>query len=245
MKRLEGKVVIITGGGGFLGKQFTQAFKDEGAQVVSFDRNLSEYADANMIGDVTDESTVQQARDWTLAHYGRIDHLVVCAARNPKVTNMGLEHNGRFETMPKHEFQLSLHVGLTGAFLCAREIGPRLAPGGSIVFLSSELGLVAPNQRIYQGSYKPVAYSVEKHGIIGLTKYLAAYWGHKGIRVNALAPGGVENGQSPEFIERRSQLIPLGRMAKPGEYNDILVSMLTSSYMTGAVVSVDGGLTCW
>lgn len=245
---LEGKVIVVTGGSGFLGTQFCEAIRNEQGRAVSFDHNLTEVADTTYIGDVTCEETVAACRDWVIAHYGRLDGLVVCAARNPKVTSTGLGSRGDFETTQKHEFQLSLHVGLTGAFLCAREFGGVLAAQGhgSIVFISSELGLVAPNQSLYGGqSFKPVAYSVEKHGLIGLTRYLASYWGRRGVRVNALAPGGMENGQPPEFIERRSQTIPLGRMARPGEFNNVLVTALTSPYMTGSIIAVDGGLTCW
>ena len=126
---------------------------------------------------------------------------------------------------------------------------------GVILNISSDLGVIAPDQRLYKKKdideelqpVKPVTYSVVKHGIIGLTKYLATYWCDKGVRVNALCPGGVYNNQPEDFVKRLTQLIPLGRMADPDEYNEAVLFLISdaSRYMTGSVVVMDGGRTCW
>ena len=124
-----------------------------------------------------------------------------------------------------------------------------------ILNISSDLGIIAPDQRLYkkkgvnsnQQPVKPVSYSVVKHGIIGLTRYLATYWCENGVRVNALCPGGVYNNQPEDFVKKLTQLIPMGRMAEPDEYNNAVLFLISdaSSYMTGSVVVMDGGRTCW
>jgi NAD(P)-dependent dehydrogenase (short-subunit alcohol dehydrogenase family) len=151
-----------------------------------------------------------------------------------------------------------INVGLTGAFLCSKYFGQKIADnenGGSIINISSDLGLIAPDQNLYKDkdksreeqNVKPVTYSVVKTGIIGLTRYLATYWPDHGVRCNALCPGGVENNQSDDFINRVSKKIPLGRMARSDEFQGTIIWMLSdaSSYLNGAVISVDGGRTAW
>ena len=150
-----------------------------------------------------------------------------------------------------------LAVGLRGAFLCSQVFGKKMAQQGKgvIVNISSDLGLVAPDQRIYkkegvpenQQPVKPVTYSVIKTGLIGLTRYLATYWADCGVRVNTLCPGGIEAGQPEEFKERLHSKIPLGRMADKDEYKGAILFLVSdaSSYMTGATLTMDGGRTCW
>ena len=178
------------------------------------------------------------------------------AAIDPKVKKQ--EKNlSRLENFSLDQWNIELAIGLTGAMLCSKIFGYEMSKNesGVILNISSDLGLIAPDQRIYKKEglpeneqpVKPVTYSVIKHGLIGLTKYLATYWADKGVRCNALCPGGIYTGQPEEFINKLTDLIPLGRMANPDEYKATIVFMVSeaSSYMNGTVVSMDGGRSCW
>ena len=142
-----------------------------------------------------------------------------------------------------------ISVSLKGSYLCTKVFGTYMSKfkKGSIINVSSDLGIIAPDQRIYKksGFTKPITYSVIKHGIIGLTKYTASYWGEKNIRCNAIAPGGISNNQDSSFVKKINQLIPLGRMAKKNEYNGLILFLCSdlSSYMTGSIIVADGGRT--
>ena len=164
----------------------------------------------------------------------------------------------KLENFPIKIWNKDIAVGLTGAWLCSKHYGSEIAKnkkGGSIVNISSDLGLIAPDQRLYMKkneteknrSVKPVTYSVVKSGLIGLTRYLSTYWADKGVRCNVMCPGGIENGQSDEFLDKVKTRIPMGRLAKSDEYQGTLIWMLSnaSSYLNGAVVPVDGGRTVW
>ena len=163
----------------------------------------------------------------------------------------------RLEHFPLDLWQADLAVGLTGAFLCSQAFGAEMARQrrGVIVNIASDLAVIAPDQRLYrqegvpedQQPVKPVTYSVVKTALLGLTRYLATYWADAGVRVNALSPGGVFNGQQDVFVQKLTQLIPLGRMASAGEYESALLFLCSdaSSYMTGANLVIDGGRSCW
>lgn len=267
---LAGFVVIVTGGAGLLGREFSRHLVHAGATVIIADVSyeaavrqaaaLDEQAPGRVVGvdvDITCESSVVGLVQSTVDAFGRIDGLVNNAAVNPT-----LDHGtssplaSPFESYPLDCWNRALAVNLTGAFLCAREVGNvmRSQGRGAIVNVASTYGLVGPDQRLYlpddpgsPPSFKPVDYSVTKAGLIGLTRYLAAYWAGTGIRVNALTPGGVRNEQPDTFVERYSARTPLGRMAERHEYSGALQFLLSdaSSYMTGANLIVDGGWTTW
>ena len=148
-------------------------------------------------------------------------------------------------------------VGLTGAFLCAKHYGTAISKnpnGGVILNISSDLGLISPDQRLYRQSeladdqqpVKPVTYSVVKTGLVGLTRYLATYWPNS-VRCNAISPGGIYMDQDEEFVQRLCQLIPMGRMANKDEYDAALIFLLSdaSSYMNGTNLVMDGGRSAW
>jgi len=191
-----------------------------------------------------------------LSRCGRVDGLVNNAARNPKVEDGGLGAS-RLEQFSLQTWNQDLAVGLTGAFLMSQVFGTHFSRQrrGVIVNIASDLGLIAPDQRLYrqpglaedEQPVKPVTYSVVKGGLVMLTKYLATYYAEHGVRVNALCPGGVYAGQPEDFMARLTALIPMGRMARRDEYRSALVFLCSdaSSYMTGANLVIDGGRTCW
>ena len=267
--RLDGRVFVITGGAGLLGPEHAIAIAEAGGVPVLADiraeaaeRAAAEVAHATGgkcfgIGlDVTSQESCRAALARVLELCGRVDGLINNAARNPKVEGGGLQ-TARFETFSLEAWQLDLAVGLTGAFLTSQVFGQYLAEQGRgvIVNVASDLGIIAPDQRIYrqpglapaEQPTKPVTYSVVKGGLILFTKYLSTYYAEQGVRVNALCPGGVYAGQPDEFVAKLTQLIPMGRMARRDEYRAALVFLCSdaSSYMTGNSLVVDGGRTVW
>jgi NAD(P)-dependent dehydrogenase (short-subunit alcohol dehydrogenase family) len=265
---LAGRVILITGGAGLLGVEHAAAIAEAGGIPVIADVRgadaermalevAARYGKATAVElDVASQASCEAALAAVLARHGRLDGLVNNAALNPKVEGAGLSAT-RFESYSLELWNKELAVGLTGAFLCAQVFGTYMAAqgGGVIVNVASDLGLIAPDQRIYrkpglaphEQPVKPVTYSVVKGGLVMLTKYLATYWAEAGVRVNALSPGGVFAGQPEEFVEKLTQLIPMGRMARKDEYRAALVFLCSdaSSYMTGSNLVIDGGRTCW
>ena len=266
------RVCIVTGGGGLIGKKHAEAILAGGGIPVLLDvvpggmeKNRAElcrqYLDARietLLTDITKREKLCEIRDFLLEKYGHIDGLINNAANNPKVEGGAKNLDAiQFHNFPISIWNDDIAVGLTGAMLCAQVFGEVMSNAGKgvIINISSDYGIIAPNQSIYrregvpesQQIVKPVSYSVVKHGIMGLTKYLAVYWAKQGVRVNTLCPASLENGQNPEFIQKISQLIPLGRMSQPDEYVGTVLYMLSdaSSYMTGATVVLDGGRTIW
>jgi len=254
-----------------LGRKHAEAIAAYGGHPVLLDLSLEEVtvlADelnkqygVNATGyqvDITDEARIEENVKELLGKYGRIDGLVNNAANNPKVEESSDKNFSRLENFPVDIWNQDVAVGLTGAFLCAKHYGYEIAKneeGGSIVNISSDLGLMAPDQRLYsqeglpeeQQPVKPVTYSVVKTGMIGLTRYLATYWAEKNVRCNAMCPGGVENGQPEGFLTEVSLRIPMNRLAQSDEYQGTLLWMLSdaSSYLNGAVIPVEGGRTAW
>lgn len=266
--RLDGRVYIITGGAGLMGAQFGRAIGLAGGSAILWDVDLKRAkAVADEIEDqtgarcaaakvdITDPGRIRAALKDAVRAFGRVDGLINNAANDPKVTGDQAALT-RVENFPLARWEQDVAVGLTGAFLCCQVVGSWMAEakGGVIVNIASDLSLIAPDQRLYRKPgvsedrqpVKPVTYSVVKHGIVGLTRYLATYWNPK-VRVNAVSPGGIYTGQPEDFVKRLTQLIPLGRMARRDEYGATIVYLLSdaSAYMTGANLVIDGGRTCW
>lgn len=263
--KLNGKVAIVTGAAGLLGRHHCAALADAGASVVAADLD-AEAATAvaaslpteslGVAADVTDPEQVNWLREATLSHFGRVDVLINNAAVNDKFENPALRaEQSRFEHYPLNLWLHALEVNITGVFLCAQRIGQQMVTqgGGSIINIASTYGIVAPNQALYRGPngaqtfYKSPAYPTTKGAVLAFTKYLAAYWGTTGVRVNALSPGGVQNGQDDHFVQAYAAQTPLGRMAQPTDYRSAIVFLASdaSAYMTGANLVIDGGWTTW
>ena len=270
---IRGKVCVVTGGGGLIGMKHTEAILEgEGIPVLldiapnGMERVkkavTEEYGEdrtvETFVTDITDRKTLEEVRDRLLEKYGHIDVLINNAANNPKVEEASKNLGPiRFHNFPVEMWNQDLAVGLTGAMLCAQVFGEVMEKqrSGVVLNISSDYGLIAPDQRIYRKEglpeeeqmVKPVSYSVVKHGMIGLTKYLAVYWADKGIRVNTLCPASLENGQNEEFVRKISNLIPMGRMSRPDEYVCTVLYMISdaATYMTGSTVVLDGGRTSW
>lgn len=270
---LSGKTALITGAAGLLGREHAAALLECGATVVLTDLRLEHLEsaraelerEADPVRIVIRPLDVTKAEDidrlaGALEEEGRtVDILVNNAAIDPKVQGeQGIKESSRLENFPLNQWELQLAVGLTGAFLCSQVFGTRMSKngrGGVILNVASDLSVFSPDQRLYRkGGFpddmqpvKPVTYSVIKTGLIGLTRYLATYWSDRGVRANALSPGGVYTGQADEFVNRLSALIPLGRMAKRDEYRAAVQFLCSdaSAYMNGQNIVMDGGRSVW
>ena len=269
--RLDEKVIVVTGASGLLGRKHVEAIAAYGGIPILLDLSqqaVEVLADqlkqkygvkaAGFSVDITNEKQIEQNCIVLIKKYGKIDGLVNNAANNPKVEDSNNTNFSRLENFPINSWNKDISVGLTGSFLCAKHYGHEISKnpnGGSIVNISSDLGLIAPDQRLYsksglpenQQSVKPITYSVVKTGLIGLTRYLSTYWAKKNVRCNAMCPGGVENDQPNDFIREVSSRIPMNRMAQVNEYQGTLIWMLSdaSSYLNGAIIPVDGGRSAW
>lgn len=264
--KLDGRVAVVTGGAGLLGREFCRTLAEAGAAVVIADINIEaaegqvraleahSFAALAVQADVTDTDSVQQMVAETIKVYGRLDILVNNAVLDPKFDPQHGGHTNSFEEFPLEAWNQALAVNLTGMFLCCQSaVRPMLEQGkGTIINLSSIYGLTGPDQRMYvrQGQltqYKPVYYPVTKSGVIGLTRYLATYYAGKNIRANTLSPGGVYNDHDDDFVQAYSAKTVLGRMAQKDDMNGALLFLASdaSAYMTGANLVVDGGWSTW
>ncbi|HVZ33733.1 MAG TPA: SDR family oxidoreductase [Polyangiaceae bacterium] len=265
---LRGKVAVVTGALGLLGREHCAALAAAGAHVVATDLDREalqqlaasledRHPESGVLGvaaDVTQAESLDRLLDEVLARFGRLDVLVNNAAIDDKFTSEGAAES-RFENYPLENFRRLLEVNVLGVFLCCQRLGRSMleARCGSIINVASTYGIVAPNQSLYrrpdgsQSFFKAAAYPTSKGAVLQLTRYLAAYLGPFGVRVNALSPGGVDHDQAAHFRERYAERTPLGRMARASDYRGAVVFLASdaSSYMTGANLVVDGGFTIW
>ena len=265
---LSGKTALITGAGGLLGPKHAEAIIEYGGTVIVTDHHEdrafqrteelnAKYGPGSARAfymDVTDKNSIQLVA----SEVSCIDILINNAAKDPKVKkDAGLTPDSRFETMTPEYWEEGLNAALNGTFYCSQVISNKMLEqgGGVILNISSDLGVIAPDQRLYrkegvaedQQNVKPITYSAAKWAIIGMTKYLAVYFAKHNIRVNCLSPTGVYNNHPPAFVEKLSNIIPMGRMADIDEYKGAIVFLCSdaSSYMTGENMVIDGGKTVW
>ncbi len=270
MFTLKNKNIVVTGSLGLLGSQFAEIIAEHNGNPILIDlsqekldqqaNSINEKYNVHSRGysiDISDESCFIKKMKTIKNDFKKINGLINNAANNPKVEDSKNSFN-RLEHFDIKNWDDDLNVGLKGSFLCIKYFGTEIAKnpsGGSIINISSDLGLIAPDQSLYerkglpdiQQPVKPVTYSVIKTGLIGLTRYVATYWAEKGVRCNALCPGGVENNQDNDFIKKINSKIPMNRMAKKNEYNGSIIYLLSdaSSYVNGAIIPADGGRTAW
>ena len=266
-KTLRGRTALITGAGGLLGPHHGIGLTSAGAKVVLADidskgleisknkilkfNNKAEIE--TIILDITDLNAVREFQKTYTSNNKYIDILVNNAALNPTMKEVGSKVVGKIEDYDMDQWKKEIDVGITGAFICCRVFGTRMADerSGVIINISSDLAIRAPDQRVYSPtmsfddiqSYKPLGYSIVKTALIGMTRYLAEYWGHKNVRVNALLPGGVYNNQPKQLVENVKKRTLLGRWANVNEYEDAIVFLASdsSAYMTGQSIVMDGG----
>ena len=267
---LNGRVAIVTGGAGLLGVKHAEAIAELGGIPVLVDidaegasvhaKDIASRYGVSAIGvacDITQEAAVAALNARLLKEMGRIDILINNAANNPKVEDgLSSDQFSRLENYPIASWERDIAVGLTGAFLCSRVFGATMADQGKGVILNiaSVYGLIAPDQRLYrvenlkesEQPMKPASYSVVKAGLIGLTRYLATYWPGR-VRVNALAPGGVFDGQPDDFLKRYASAVPMGRMAHSDEMKGAVAYLVSdaSAFANGMTLTVDGGHSVW
>ena len=255
-----------------LGVEHSLALLEAGANIVLWDIDENrllkvaeqlkkEYANQYIITncvDITNEDSVCKAQNELEIADVFITILINNAAINPKHNpiQLGIEFS-RIENLSKEDWDRQIAVGLTGAFICSKYFGSRMAniKKGVILNISSDLSVISPDQRLYKVAgvdlalqpVKPLTYSVIKSGLIGMTMYLSTYWSSDGVRVNALSPGGVYENQDKEFVNKINILIPLGRMARNDEYRSAVQFLCSSAseYMTGQNIVIDGGRSVW
>jgi NAD(P)-dependent dehydrogenase (short-subunit alcohol dehydrogenase family) len=265
---VRGRVVVVTGGLGQLGRQFSLSLMDQGANVAVFDQQATaERAQARFGSqlnndqllclevDVTEREAIKRGLEQVIGRWGP-PHALINNAALDSPPNAPAAENGPFEDYPLESWERVMAVNVRGVFLCCQVIGGRMAAEGrgSIVNIASTYGLVSPDQRIYEyrrrdGApfFKPVAYAASKSALLNLTRYLATYWAERQVRVNTLTFAGVFNNQDEEFLRRYNARVPLGRMAREDEYNGAVTFLVSdaSTYMTGSNLVIDGGWTAW
>ena len=264
---LKGKTAVVTGAAGILGKYFCSGLAEAGANVAIVDLNkhsvitlakeITDSYNIKAIGiesDVSLPESVNSMVDNVVSEFGEINILLNNAATKTSDLEAFL---APFEEYSLETWRQVMSVNIDGMFLVSQAVGKQMiaqGSGGSIIQTSSIYGLLSPDHRIYKNSLylgrsinSPAVYAASKAAIIGLTKYLATYWGEKNIRVNSLVPGGVEDVQNDEFKENYSERVPMKRMAKKNELIGTLLYLASeaSSYVTGQSIVVDGGLSAW
>ncbi len=258
MYDLKSKVIIITGGAGLLGSRMVKIILEYGGIPIVFDNDQKKLnklkkilkKKVNLVHfykvDITKKNQLRKSINKINKKFKKIDCLINNAGFNPKLG----KKNNKFENFSIGQWNKEIEIGLTGSLMITQEVVKSMIKqkNGSIINISSDLGIIAPSQFLYEDNEKkPISYSVIKHGMIGFSKYLSTYLAEYNIRSNALCPGGISNNQPKKFVNKIKKLIPLKRMAKIKDYDGIILYLCSdySSYMTGSVIVCDGGRSAW
>lgn len=269
---LKNKIIIITGGSGFLGSEFSSTLSDVGAIPIILDKNKTSLEllkkkffkkrqrGSFFLVDLNNETKVNVVINSIIKKYRKIDCLINAAGLTGE--DMLKTDCNFFEKFENYDFKLwqkALNGNLSSTFILTKSVAKYMLKRkkGSIINIASDVGIISPDHRIYEANKKinyegvnfntPLSYSVAKSGIISMTRYLATYWAKKGIRVNCVSPAGVYKKQNKKFVEQLSERIPLGRMAKPEELTGAIIYLCSdaSSFVTGHNLVIDGGRTIW
>ncbi len=255
---LKSKIILITGGAGLLGSRMVKTIQIHGGTPIVLDNDLKKidklkknlkknnHSLAFYKVDITKRYQVKSTIYKIYRKFKKIDCLINNAGINQK---MSLKST-KFENFSLEQWNKEIQIGLTGSLVITQEVVKKMIgqKNGNIINISSDLGLIAPNQSLYEkNNKKPISYSVVKHGMIGFSKYLATYLAEYNIRSNTLCPGGISNNQPRKFVNKIKKLIPLKRMAKINDYDGIILYLCSdySTYMTGSTIVCDGGRTSW
>lgn len=266
---LNNKIIIITGAAGLMAGQHIDVVLENGGIPILIDKNKNKlqkkmnelkkrYKNKNneilyFFGDICSEKFIRSVAEKVFKRFRRLDVLINNAAIDYKLANNTKKNNKlMLENFDLKVWDRDLDVSLKGSLICTKIFSKFMKKNkyGIILNVASDLGLIAPDNRIYNSGkklriVKPVSYSVSKHGVIGLTRYTASYFAKDNIRCNAIAPGGIKNRQNKNFLKKINKLIPLGRLAENNEYKGAILFLISeaSSYMTGSVLTLDGGRT--
>jgi len=245
VKKLNDKIILLTGGDGLLGKAIMQNLNSQGATVINASIGVEDSADFSLLRcDITNEESVNRVVNLVIKKHGRIDGLINNAY--PRTKDWGL----KFEDIPFASWQKNIDYQLNSHFLLSQKVLVNMQKNqwGSIVNMSSMYGVVGPDFSVYDGTdmTMPAAYSAIKGGLINLTRYLASYYGPYKVRINCVSPGGVFDNQPEKFVQNYNRKVPMRRMAEPGDIAPAVSFLLSddASYITGQNLIIDGGWTC-
>ena len=256
---INGKNVLLFGCTGVLGKAHVSILSSLGCNLLIADRKGSgiervaeEFQVDYVYADASSETDMINLAQRTTKIFGELD----AAIYNVAITSEGLAKGGspksyEFTSYPLHLWEMTININLTGAFLFAREVGKQLVSqrSGSLIFISSIYGTLAPDHRIYNNERISTfpGYSASKSGLIGLMRWLSTLWAPYNIRVNAVSPGGIYNNHSTSFVEKYTHRVPMERMGTNTDITGILSYLISdsSSYTTGQNIHIDGGLSAW
>lgn len=241
---LKNKIIIVTGGSGLIGKELVADIICKGGKAINADIGVeTNLLNGTIQMDTTNDDSIQTCIDQIVAEFGRIDGLVNCAY--PRTKDWGT----KFEDIDPESWRANVDMQLNSYFVCCQKVLEIMATqsSGAIVNIASIYGVVGNDFTLYEeyGGTSPAAYSAIKGGLINFTRYLASYYGRKGIRVNCVSPGGIFDHQHPSFVSRYEAKVPMGRLGNPDDIAPAVSFLLSSEakYITGQNLIVDGGWT--